>query len=41
MGDRGILRIVNSYRFNAVLELLIPRHRLDTLKGWAGCGYTL
>lgn len=40
MGNRGILRLVNSYIFNAPMRLFISRDRLDALKGWAGCGYT-
>jgi SAM-dependent methyltransferase len=41
LGDRGILRIVNSYKVNAVLGWLISAHYLERLKEWAGLGYSL
>ncbi len=41
MGDGGILRLINSYKVNAALGLLIPRHCLERLKERAGLGYTL
>lgn len=41
MGHRGILRFVNSYKVNTVLELFISRQHLDTLKERLGLGYTL
>ncbi len=40
MGDQGILRLVSSHKVNRLLELAVPRRRLDALKEWAGCGYT-
>lgn len=40
VGDRGLLRIVNSYRLNRILERLIPPDRLAALKERAGLGLT-
>jgi 2-polyprenyl-3-methyl-5-hydroxy-6-metoxy-1,4-benzoquinol methylase len=41
IGDRGILRLVNSYKLNTALRwFLSPRH-IERLKEWAGFGYTL
>ncbi len=39
LGQRGILRLTNSYKLNAALSLLIPRRRLEILKERAGLGY--
>jgi len=41
IGDAGILRIVNSYRLNRLLGLVIPPRLLQRIKEWAGLGYTL
>src|SRR5256712_3465285 len=41
VGDRGNLRLVNSYKLNTALGWLIPPRYLQHLKEWAGCGYTL
>lgn len=41
MGHHGILRLINSYKVNAVLGFVIPRQYLETLKERAGFGYTL
>jgi SAM-dependent methyltransferase len=41
VGDRGILRLVNSYKLNTALGWVIPPRYLERLKEWAGCGYTL
>lgn len=41
MGDRGVLRFVNSAKLNRALHLVIPPARLRALKEWAGLGYTL
>ncbi len=41
MGDRGILRLVNSARLNRALGFIIPAARLRALKERAGLGYTL
>jgi 2-polyprenyl-3-methyl-5-hydroxy-6-metoxy-1,4-benzoquinol methylase len=41
MGQRGILRVINSYTVNAALETLIPRRYLDSAKEWAGLGYQM
>lgn len=40
MGNRGILRVINSHKVNTALHLLISHQRLDTLKERAGFGYT-
>jgi 2-polyprenyl-3-methyl-5-hydroxy-6-metoxy-1,4-benzoquinol methylase len=41
IGNRGILRLVNSHKLNAVLGFLIPRQYLEALKERAGLGYTI
>jgi 2-polyprenyl-3-methyl-5-hydroxy-6-metoxy-1,4-benzoquinol methylase len=41
VGNGGILRFINSYKLNRVLELVIPRKVLDSLKERAGFGYQL
>ena len=41
MGHLGILRLINSYRINALIGRLIPQKRIDALKEWAGLGYTM
>lgn len=41
MGHRGILRLVNSYKFNAVLGLVVARRHLESLKERIGLGCTL
>lgn len=41
MGHRGLLRVLNSHKLNAVFSRLISPAHLDALKGWAGLGYTL
>jgi 2-polyprenyl-3-methyl-5-hydroxy-6-metoxy-1,4-benzoquinol methylase len=41
MGDRGVLRLVNSAKLNRALNLVIPETRLRALKERAGLGYTL
>lgn len=41
VGNGGILRLVNSYKFNRALELLIPGRLLEALKERAGFGYQL
>jgi 2-polyprenyl-3-methyl-5-hydroxy-6-metoxy-1,4-benzoquinol methylase len=40
MGNCGILRLVNSYKINTFLSLVVPRQRLEILKEKAGLGYT-
>lgn len=40
IGNRGILRLVNSYKLNTALSILIPRQYLEKLKERAGLGYT-
>jgi SAM-dependent methyltransferase len=41
VGRRGVLRVANSTKVNAVLAALIGHDRLTTLKERAGLGYTL
>src|SRR2546423_9880243 len=41
VGQKGILRLVNSAKLNAVLRLLIPKRYLEDWKGRAGLGYCL
>jgi 2-polyprenyl-3-methyl-5-hydroxy-6-metoxy-1,4-benzoquinol methylase len=41
LGSEGILRFVNSYKLNRVLEWFIPPRALESLKGRAGFGYQL
>jgi len=41
MGDRGVLRLVNSAKLNRALGLVIPAACLRAVKEWAGLGYTL
>jgi 2-polyprenyl-3-methyl-5-hydroxy-6-metoxy-1,4-benzoquinol methylase len=40
MGDRGILRLVNSHKLNVMLRWLFPQRQVDTLKEWLGFGGT-
>jgi 2-polyprenyl-3-methyl-5-hydroxy-6-metoxy-1,4-benzoquinol methylase len=40
-GERGILRVVNSYKLNAMLQLFLPKEKLDTLKEKAGFGWQM
>ncbi len=41
MGKTGILRLVNSYKLNKALSLLIPERLLEALKERAGFGYCI
>jgi SAM-dependent methyltransferase len=41
VGNGGMLRLINSYKLNRVLEWFFPGHVLDALKGRAGLGYQL
>jgi 2-polyprenyl-3-methyl-5-hydroxy-6-metoxy-1,4-benzoquinol methylase len=41
LGNRGILRLINSYKINTALGLFISKKNLEKLKEWAGLGYTL
>ena len=41
IGDRGILRLVNSYKLNTALGWVLPARHLERFKEWAGFGYTL
>lgn len=40
MGNCGILKLVNSYKVNTLLSLVVQRQRLEMLKERAGLGYT-
>jgi 2-polyprenyl-3-methyl-5-hydroxy-6-metoxy-1,4-benzoquinol methylase len=40
-GNAGILRLVNSYKLNRLLGLVIPPDRIESLKGRLGFGYQL
>ncbi len=39
-GNQGILRIVNSYKLNKILQFIIPKEIIDAMKERSGCGYT-
>ncbi|HXM30493.1 MAG TPA: class I SAM-dependent methyltransferase [Chthoniobacterales bacterium] len=41
LGNRGILRVINSDKMNAALRLFISQRNLEKLKERAGWGYTL
>jgi len=41
IGDRGVLRLVNSYKINKALGWVIPPRHIERLKEWAGFGYSL
>lgn len=41
IGDRGILRLVNSRKLNWILEFLFLPGRVNAFKEWAGFGWTL
>src|SRR2546430_7140585 len=41
IGNRGILRLINSYRFNALLQPLLSHHQIERAKEKAGLGYSL
>ena len=41
IGDRGILRFLSSYRFNAMLRPLLSGDQIEWLKEKAGLGYSL
>ncbi len=40
-GKRGILRVVNSYKLNALLRSLISQQKIDALKEKAGFGWQM
>ncbi len=40
-GHKGILRIVNSYKLNPIIEIILSRATLTNLKEWAGLGQTI
>ncbi len=41
LGNRGVLRLINSYKINTALGLLVSRQDLEKLKERAGLGSTL
>jgi SAM-dependent methyltransferase len=41
VGDKGILRLVNSHKVNRVLCWMISERWVHRLRDWAGFGYTL
>jgi len=41
LGNRGILRFINSCKINAAMRLLVSYDDLERFKGWIGCGYNL
>jgi 2-polyprenyl-3-methyl-5-hydroxy-6-metoxy-1,4-benzoquinol methylase len=41
MEPRGVVRIINSYKLNHLLNRFISPQRLDSLKVWLGFGYQL
>jgi 2-polyprenyl-3-methyl-5-hydroxy-6-metoxy-1,4-benzoquinol methylase len=41
MGQRGILRLLNSYKLNTVVGALFSQRAFDSLKEWAGLGYQI
>ena len=41
LGDRGLLRIVNSERLNRLVGWFVPRERLEAWKERAGLGYSV
>ncbi len=41
LGQRGILRLVNSHKLTVLCSALLGRHRVTALKERAGFGYTL
>lgn len=41
LGDLGILRFTNSHKVNTALGWFIGPSNVESLKEWAGLGYTL
>jgi hypothetical protein len=41
MGERGILRLVNSYKLNRIAELFVSRERIESWKEKAGLGWCI
>jgi hypothetical protein len=41
MGNRGVLRIINSPSINAAFGRVISQQYLERFKEWAGLGWTL
>lgn len=40
MGNKGVLRIVNSYKLNRALKYIGSKEKIDSIKERAGLGYT-
>lgn len=40
-GHKGLLRVINSAKLNAALQMVIPKHVLDGLKEKAGLGWQM
>jgi len=40
IGDKGIMRIINSYKFNKILNSVFSQKTIDNIKERAGLGYT-
>jgi SAM-dependent methyltransferase len=40
LGQRGVLRVVNSAKLNGALGTLLPTERIEAFKEWAGFGWT-
>ena len=41
LGGRGVLRMANSWKLNAVLRLVLSQESLDRMKERLGLGYSL
>lgn len=41
VGDQGILRVINSHRFSALLKPLLSQNQIERAKEKAGLGYSL
>ena len=40
IGNKGILRFINSYKLNRILECIFRKETIDHFKERLGCGYT-
>lgn len=40
-GSRGVLRLINSYKINAMVSWLVPQRKLEALKEKAGLGWQM
>jgi len=41
LGHHGVLKLINSYKVNTALGILVPQKNLERFKEWAGWGYTI